>query len=184
MDGKCSKCGLVATLAAGNISKKTGARLYRTWCASCEKARKGAWRADNRDRHNEKGRQWAAANPAKRAAVSRKYRASVPIELERERKRAWRTANLAVARAAVNARRNALRSATPRSLTELDRLVLAEIYHAAQLRGLTVDHRVPLQHPLVCGLHAPWNLQLLSSVANAKKSNSAPGIRAMRRKRV
>lgn len=34
-----------------------------------------------------------------------------------------------------------------------------------------LDHVVPLQHPHVCGLTVPWNLQVITYAANAAKSN-------------
>lgn len=34
-----------------------------------------------------------------------------------------------------------------------------------------VDHDVPLQHPLVCGLHVENNLRVLTAAANIRKSN-------------
>lgn len=36
---------------------------------------------------------------------------------------------------------------------------------------LHVDHAIPVEHPLVCGLTVSWNLQVLISYENTKKGN-------------
>jgi hypothetical protein len=68
-------------------------------------------------------------------------------------------------------RRKRIREASPKSLTEFDHLFIAEIYDLAQRRGLEVDHIIPLKHPLVCGLHVPENLQLLTKHENCVKAS-------------
>lgn len=36
----------------------------------------------------------------------------------------------------------------------------------------SVDHIVPLQHPLVCGLHCPANMRVIPLAENVRKSNN------------
>jgi 5-methylcytosine-specific restriction endonuclease McrA len=34
-----------------------------------------------------------------------------------------------------------------------------------------LDHVIPLDHPLVCGLTVPWNIQIIDAPANSRKGN-------------
>ena len=68
-----------------------------------------------------------------------------------------------------NERRARKLFATPKWV---DRNELTKIYVEAKAKKLHVDHIIPLKHKLVCGLHVPWNLQLLTPHENFRKCNS------------
>lgn len=68
-------------------------------------------------------------------------------------------------------RRARKNKATPKWLSDEQLLQIKEIYKQGQEQQLQVDHIIPLKGKTVCGLHVPWNLQLLTPAANVEKSN-------------
>ena len=73
--------------------------------------------------------------------------------------------------------RRQTKRATPKWLSPRDRNLINRLYdHAKTMTWTTgelhvVDHIVPKISPFVCGLHVPWNLQILSAEENNRKSN-------------
>lgn len=77
-----------------------------------------------------------------------------------------------------DAKRNANKlNATPSWLSTEQKLEILKIYEKASIQTATtgikyeVDHIIPLQGVEVCGLHVPWNLQILTKSENCSKSN-------------
>ena len=81
-------------------------------------------------------------------------------------------------RRCIDAKRRASKlNATPKWLTDEDKMSIQLIYDASiwmtQVfeEEFHVDHIVPLQGENVCGLHVPWNLQVIPAKENLSKSN-------------
>lgn len=79
---------------------------------------------------------------------------------------------------ALNAKRRANKlNATPEWLTKEHVLEIEELFLCARMFRLYtgqeyhVDHIIPLQGKNVCGLHVPWNLQVILAKENLIKSN-------------
>lgn len=85
------------------------------------------------------------------------------------RKRNWYIKNRAKVALQTALRRAHKLNATPWWLTEVQKRAISKFYEQAQVQGLTVDHIIPLRGKAVCGLHVPWNLQLLTKSENSQK---------------
>ena len=68
-------------------------------------------------------------------------------------------------------------NAMPKWLTKEERDFIISLYkHAKYIEKMFgikchVDHIIPLRGENVCGLHVPWNLQILTAEDNLKKGN-------------
>lgn len=107
---------------------------------------------------------------------SKKYRANNPKYTEYNK--LWNKENRARRNYLTTKRYTTKKNACPKWLNDDQKTRISEFYWLAQdLKAVTgedyeVDHIVPLQGKEVCGLHVPWNLQVLPSDLNRKKSNS------------
>lgn len=147
----CRICKIKKSLADFVKSKafKSG---VDTICLSCSRDKVKQWRQLGKRNSKEEARRFAQRYPAKLASHKRK--------MHMQRKLSMKT-----------------------KWTEFDDLFFEEIYDLAKKRTeLTgfkwhVDHIVPLQNKLVCGLHVPENLQCIPAKLNLIKGNSFDGIR-------
>ena len=100
-----------------------------------------------------------------------------PHEVKAKYRKAWKENNKDYVRADTKNRRRKHRQATPKWLDAGQRRQLRDIYHLAikmtRATGVQheVDHIIPLRSEVVCGLHVPWNLQVIPRDENRQKSN-------------
>jgi hypothetical protein len=137
------------------------------------------YKAKNRELLNEKARAYRAANLEKVREITRrsmkKAYAENP-EKYKQRSQEWRSKTYAE-RKEMFAEWGAKRRAREAFPVWADRFIVKEMYDLARRRtqctGIKweVDHIVPLQSDLVCGLHVEHNLRVVPASVNRDKGN-------------
>lgn len=128
--------------------------------------------------HREYGRAWKRPQPQRRdpdsaRAAQRRYRERHAAKRSAQHA-AWAKEN-AASRAAATAKRKAARLQATPPWADMD--AIKAIYVEARRiqvetgQRMHVDHVIPLQHELVCGLHCEANLQILPGPVNEGKGN-------------
>lgn len=185
---KCTKC-----LPLEGFSKQLKGKYGVTSiCKECTKIRSKEWYNNNKEQRLEMCKEYTKANKQLIAEKSKKYRqankdrlsASGKERYKRSKKnkqeyaKAYYLSNKDAYYIRGGKRRAAIKMAVPLwYYNEFETLLVEELYDKCSiLSALTnkvfhVDHIVPIQSELVCGLHCFANLQILTAQQNISKSN-------------
>jgi hypothetical protein len=175
-------------------AKATGAKHYftgepcvrghiapRKTKGSCVECMKEDWVIDNEKR------KLKPKSEASKAAAKKYYEKNRELVIARAAARPnhqkmiyrnnHKTKNPEIYKALNSVRKRRHREATPPWVTPEQKLSMRKLYlMAMQLTKTTgdryvVDHIVPLLSEVVCGLHVPWNLRVITQAENLQKSN-------------
>ena len=171
MDTKiCNKCGETKLLSEFHKDSHKKGGLC-TLCKCCKRDNTNTWRALNPEKDKANSAEWYHKN---------KHDPELKERMAFNNRK-WRKDNPHL-NAAKEARRRASKlKATPTWLMPEHHAHIKRTYKLAKtLEDITgdkyhVDHIIPLQGNEVCGLHVPWNLQVVSASLNLSKSNKYQG---------
>ena len=157
---------------------KAQRRGYYAANRECTIRRAVAWKRANPEKARQQRLDERAQRPHLSLARQRKYREANRDSL-REKGREYHATNPGRVIAAVAKRRSLKLKAVPIWLTKTHRRQMRTLYEEAavctRLTGVRhhVDHIQPLQGRDRCGLHVPWNLQIMTALENSAKGNKA-----------
>lgn len=145
-----------------------------------DKEKQRAWELKNRARKSQLQRERRAKDNGVHK-TERKERYAADKERVRAVQKEWNVNNADKLREMSALRRAKRNKATPPWLSADHRRQIKAFHaHANDCRVVSgqayhVDHVVPIKHPLVCGLHVPWNLQVLPQDVNDAKGAKFDG---------
>lgn len=171
----CNKCKMEKSLDLFHKCKKFPLGVVYT-CKVCAKERSVSWNKKNKERKRKQGKDH--------------YLANKEVYIERAKKSKWRDKNRDRVKELTRVRyrlnngssivahyRHIRKRAQPDWLSDDQKKEIKNFYWLAKdLKAVTgesyqVDHIVPINGKDVCGLHVPWNLQILPSDLNQSKGN-------------
>lgn len=161
----CNKCGEMKPLEAFSLQGNAPDGLKYA-CRACSSSAARAWNLANKARANATCARYKTRNPQVHKAW---------VETNRPHynayQREWRKTKV---RANEYASSQKTRRVTP---LWANRFFLKEAYRLARQRSITtalaweVDHIIPLNHPLICGLHVETNIRVIPRTANRSRGN-------------
>lgn len=190
----CNKCGVSKNPSDFHRMAKSKDGMHPT-CKQCVSYRHRRRYLENKEAIMTKNAEWRETNKAQRKeyervryAAMKEKKANNNAEYRRQngdRLRAYDRQRYTSRRGAViesvRRRRRGVAKASPPWLTVAQRREIENVYVLARDCSVVtgepyhVDHIVPLRSTMVCGLHVPWNLQVLPSSVNDSKGNKFDG---------
>lgn len=179
----CSDC--LKFLKFENYAKRADSLdLVNNTCKKCVNLRMKSYYEENKDKVKKRVNRYRVENReqinAKKRAYGMKWRRN-NSEKAKEKRRNYNKKHRGKKNYYTANRRASKKRATPQWLTDFDKQYMKSIYlQSSELEKMdgtlcNVDHIIPLNHEKVCGLHVPWNLQILESSVNFKKGNNFDG---------
>lgn len=172
----CSKCKTEKHLNCFNkdAQKKDG---LNSQCSDCKSALNKNWYANNKQRKQIQQNKYRESNKDRLDKKATEYRQRNKKAI-RSKIALWQQSNKDKVAFYASNRRARQTQATPLWLTNEQFKQIEEFYSMAKELETVfpwkqhVDHIIPINGKTVCGLHVPWNLQILSMKANLAKGNS------------
>jgi 5-methylcytosine-specific restriction endonuclease McrA len=172
---ECRVCGDVKPVTE-YYKKKTSKDGLMSECKECNSKKTKEYYKDNKEKIKQATKLWKEKNYKRHRELQKRWE-NKNKEKTKLRIAAWQKKNRHKVSAKTQRRNAAKIKATPLWITEEHLWMIEEIYELRDLRseatGIAhqVDHIIPLRGKGVCGLHVPWNLQVITAYENKVKGN-------------
>lgn len=175
----CSRCD-ISKNTSDFYKSKSSKSGYQTYCVECTKKRNSSYgekyRSDNREKLRVLSKDYYERNSDLLKINMREYHIKTKDTRLAYKKKHYEL-NKSIYLHYSRLRKLKLVNATPPWLDEENFENIKQIYMLSKKlteeTGVAheVDHIVPINGKTVCGLHVPWNLQILTKEENSRKSN-------------